>query len=118
MAEGDRLGALHMGEAGHDGGGMAFPPGPAARACSAFKPPLGAGAGVAQPKPEIRHHLVVARAGGVQPSRRRAGDFGQPRLDVQMDVFQRPLEGEFALRDLLADGVEALKDCVAHRPWK
>ena len=32
----------------------------------------------------------------MQPPRRRADDLGQPRLDIQMDVFQFALEDEFA----------------------
>ena len=71
---------------------------------------IGAFAGRAHPKPEIRHHLVVARARGVQPPRRRADDLGQPRFDVEMNVFQLALEDEFAVGDFLLDLLQTLED--------
>ncbi len=100
MAEGDRLGALHMGEAGHHGGKMEL----GLHQQGALQGPqafLGAAAGVADPQPEIGHHLIVARARRVQPPGGRAYDFRQPRLDIQMNVFQGAFEDEFALGDLL-----------------
>ena len=50
-------------------------------------------------EPEIGRHLVVARAGRMQPSRRLADQFRQAALHVHMDVFERALEIERALVD-------------------
>ena len=55
---------------------------------------IGAFAGLAHPQPEIGRHLVVARARGVQPPRGIADQLLQPRLDVEMDVFELAPEGE------------------------
>ena len=52
------------------------------------------------PQPEIGRDLIVARARGVQPAGGRADQFGQPALDVHMDVFERALELELAGADL------------------
>ena len=52
------------------------------------------------PEPEIGRHLIVARARGMQPPRRRADQLGEAALHVHMDVFQRPLEFELAALDL------------------
>ena len=41
----------------------------------------------AQPQPQISRHLIVPRARGVQPSRRRANELGQAGLDVHMDIL-------------------------------
>ena len=109
MAEGHRLGRLHMGEARHDGVDMLLGL-REQRALQRQQALIGAFAGGAHPKPEIRHHLVVARARGVQPPGRRADDLGQPRLDVQMNVFQFALEDEVAVGDFLFDLVQALED--------
>ncbi len=69
---------------------------------------IGAVAGGAHPEAEIGHHLVVARARGVQPSGGRADHFGQPRLDIEVNVFQLALEDEGAGGDLFFDRVQAL----------
>jgi hypothetical protein len=52
------------------------------------------------PEPEIGRDLIVARARGVQPSGRGADQFGQPRLDIHMNVLELPLELELARADL------------------
>ena len=52
--------------------------------------------GVAHPQPEIGRDLIVARARGVQPPRRRPDQVGEPALDIHMDVLERALEDEFA----------------------
>ena len=70
MAEGHRLRRLHMGEARHDGVDMLFGL-REQRALQRQQALVGALASAAHPKPEIGHHLVVARARGVQPPRRR-----------------------------------------------
>jgi hypothetical protein len=46
------------------------------------------------PEAEIERHLVVARACGVQPPGGRADQFGKPRLDVHVDVFELAREDE------------------------
>ena len=44
---------------------------------------------LANPQLEVRGHLVIARATGVQTSGRLANDLLEPGLDVHVDVFQR-----------------------------
>ena len=112
MAEGHRLGRLHMGEARHDGAGMLLGL-REQRPLQRQQALIGALAGGAHPEAEIGRHLVVARAGGVQPPGRRADQLGQPRLDVEMDVFQFALEDELALGDFLFDLLQALQDGLA-----
>ena len=55
---------------------------------------------VADPEPEIGRNLIVARARGMQPPRRRADQFAEPALDVHMNIFERTLELELAGFDL------------------
>ena len=112
MAEGHRLGHLHMGKARHDGLDMLFRLGEQ-RPLQCQQALIGALAGGADPKPEIRDHLVVARARGMQPSRRRADNLRQPRLDIQVNVFQFPLEDEVACGDFLFDLLQAFQDGLA-----
>jgi len=90
MAEGHRLRRLHMGEARHDGVDMFCRLG-MQRLLQRHQRFIGAPARRPHPQPEIRHHLVVARAGGVQPSRHRPDNLGQPRFDIQVNVFQLAL---------------------------
>jgi hypothetical protein len=59
--------------------------------------------GVPHPEAEVGRHLVVPRARGVEPPRGGADQLGEPRLDVEMDVFMLGAEGEAALLDLGAD---------------
>ena len=95
MAERHRLRRLQMGEARHHGGGVLerlF----GQRALIAGKRRIDAVDRVAHPEPEIGRDLIVARARGVQPPGRRPDQVGEPALDIHMDVFERPLEGEFA----------------------
>ena len=56
--------------------------------------------GVAHIEPEIGRHLVVARAGGVQPPGGIADQFLQPAFDIHVDVFERAREREFVCLDL------------------
>ena len=64
VAEGHRLGRLHVGEAGHDGVGVGF--GLVEQdALQRLQLPRRPVAGVPHPEPEIQGHLVVARAGRV-----------------------------------------------------
>ena len=107
MAEGDRLGRLQMGEAGHDRRGVGL-------SLAGQRPHqvidlLGEGIdGIAHIQPEIGRHLVVARARGMQPARRLADDFGQPRLDIHVDVFQRARKREVAAGDFRLNAVQTL----------
>ena len=48
---------------------------------------------VAHPELEIGRDLVVARAGGVQPPRRRADQLGEAVLDMHVDVLERRILG-------------------------
>ncbi len=112
MGEGHRLGHLHVGEARQNGVGVLFGLG-VKRPLQFLKPAFCALDGAAHPQAEVGHHLVVARARGVQPSGGGADQFGQPRLDVEMDVLQLALEDEFARRDLLFDRVQTGQDLLA-----
>ena len=55
---------------------------------------------VTDPEPEIGRDLIVARARGMQPPRRRADQLAEPALDIHMNVFERALELELAGFDL------------------
>ena len=99
MAESHRLRRLQMGEARHHRCGM-FERLLGERLLIGGEPGIDPIDRIAYPEPEIGRHLIVARARGVQPPGSRAGQFGKPALDIHMDVFERPLEGEFAGLDL------------------
>ena len=102
VAESDGLCRLHMGEARH-------------RHARAFERPLAQRQlqtgdlrnqrvdRVSHPKPEVERNLVVARARGVQPSRRRADDLGKPALDIHVNVFERAREGKGSRLDFAFD---------------
>jgi hypothetical protein len=65
---------------------------------------------------EHRHvggDLVVARAGGVQPTARRTDDLGQAALDDRMDVLVGVEQLELARLELRLDAVEAAEEDVA-----
>ncbi len=109
MAEGHRLRRLEMREARHDGGGVLF------RADEegldqALQRRGDAKTLVLDPEPEIDRHLVVARAGRVQPAGRRADQFGKTRFDIHVDVFQARREFELAVFDLFQNRVQAVSD--------
>ena len=98
MPEGDGLRGLQMGESRHHGrrmflgaAGQRMLEGGQRRICYVDR--------VADIEPEIGRHLIVAGARGVQPSRRGPNQFGEPALDIHMDVFERALEVERALAD-------------------
>ena len=93
VAEGHRLRRLEMGEARHyrrrvrlglveEGGDQAL------------QRLGGAGQLALRPEAEIDRHLVVARAGGVQPSGRRPDQLGKPRFHVHVDVLELGREDE------------------------
>ena len=64
----------------------------------------------ARPEAEIRHHLVIARARGVQPPGRLADQLLEPRLDVHVDVFEFAPEGKRTRPHLDGDRVEPALD--------
>jgi hypothetical protein len=99
MPPGHRLRGLQMGKARHN------PIGPSLGLLKERPHQPGQPLGrlialVADPQPEIHRHLVVPRPPGVQPLARLADPFGQPGLDVQMDVLQLGGKGELARLDL------------------
>ncbi len=98
MAERHRLRGLQMGKSRHHGRGM-FQRAGSQRMLEGGQRRIGLVDGVADIEPEIGRDLVVARACGVQPSRGRTDQFGEPALDVHMDVFERALELERPLAD-------------------
>ena len=99
VAEGNRLRHLQMGEAGHDGVGVAI--GLLDQGTLQFlQTLLQPVERVAHPQPEIGRHLVIARPRRVQPAAGRADQVGEPRLDVEMDVFELGRETELAALDL------------------
>ena len=110
VPEGHRLGRLQVGEAGHDRIGMGLGLVDQGR-LQVLQVGVQAVDGVAHPEAQVRRDLVVARARGVQPAGRRADQFGEPRLDIHVYVFQRRAEFEAAALDLLKDRVEPLPDC-------
>ena len=112
VAEGHRLGALEMGETGHDGAGMAFR-GVDQGGLEFLDLGVESIERVAHPELEVGHHLVVARARGVELATGLADQIGQARLDVHVDVLERRLKGESAALDLPEDLIQALEDGIA-----
>ena len=96
---------------------MASPGAPArAPAGRLISPPiarLGGGRALARVHREVGHHLVVARARGVQPPADRPGDLGQAALDRHVDVLVAGREREAALAQLLLDRVESREQRLA-----
>jgi len=64
---------------------------------------------------QIGHHLVVARARGVQLAPDRSDDLGEPPLDCHMDVFVVGLIRKRPLYQLALDLVQAGQQLVAVR---
>ena len=102
MAESDRLRRLQMGKARHDGFGMGLGL-VQQNAHQAMNLRAHMVERVAHIKPEIGGHLVIARARRMQPPRRRADKLAQPRLNIHMNIFQRPRKGECAVFNLCFD---------------
>ncbi len=99
VAEGDRLGALQMGETRHDRVVTGR------RLCrqgrqQAMQLAVQFVDGVTHPQAQVGGHLIVARARRVQPAGGLADQFLQPRLDVHVDVFQGARIGKLSLTDL------------------
>ncbi len=106
MGEIDRLRALQMGVAGH---------GPVQVLLRARQQDphqladrdLRGGRALARVHGEIGHHLVVARARGVQPPAHGPCDLGQAALDGHVDVLVPGRELEAVLAQLLLDRVKS-----------
>ncbi len=98
MAERHRLGGLQVGEARHDGGGMFQRP-LRQRLLEGGQRRIRLVDRVADIKPEIGRHLVVARARGMQPPSGGTDQFAEPALDIHVNVLERALEIERSLAD-------------------
>ena len=111
MPEGDRLRGLEMGEARHHRSGMLERLG-RERELERAKRAVDRADLVPDIEPEIRRHLVVARARGMQLAGHRPDQLGEPALDIQMNVLERAREFELAGLDLGHDLVEAAGDLL------
>ena len=88
MTKGHRLRHLQMGETGHHPISTGF----GLNEAGLQEPdecPVHRIALITHPQPEIHRHLIIARPGRVQPARRLANQFLQPRLDIHVNVLQR-----------------------------
>ena len=107
MTKGDRLRALHMGKAGHDGSRLRrghFHQRPLQRPQPAAKfVQL-----ITQVQPEVGGDLVVARARGVQFLAGVADQLDEFGLDIHMNIFAGLGPVETPLRDLRANGRKAV----------
>ena len=102
VAEGDGLGDLQMGIAGHHRRGVALgllDEGGLQR----LHVPLAAVDGGAQPEANVCRDLVVAGARRVQTPGIRPDDLGEARLDIHVDVFAVAPEREASALDLGED---------------
>ena len=111
MPEGDRLRGLEMGEARHHRSGMLERLG-RERELERAKRAFDRADLVPDIEPEIRRHLVVARARGVQLACHRPDQFGEPALDIQMNVLELAREFELAGLHLGHDLVEPAGDLL------
>ena len=109
MPERHRLSRLQMRVARHDGVGVFA--GRIYQACEDRRQlPIHRVDAVAQPQPHIGGDLIVARARRVQLLARFADEFGEPRLDVHVDVFERFAPDELAALDFAANARQAAHD--------
>ena len=114
VAEGHGLRGLQMGEARHHGRGFAqglF----GERALQIEQRSFQAVDEVADVKPEIGRDLIVSRARRMQAAGDGTDDFGEPRFDVHVNVFERPRENEGSGTDFLLDLREAFRDALRVR---
>ncbi len=106
MAEGDRLGALKMGETRHHGCRMRLGLGqkrPHQGGQLLVRPVMG----VADPETDIDRDLVVAAARRVKPGRRLPDDLPQSAFDIHVNVFERRRKGERPALDLAENPLKA-----------
>lgn len=102
MPERHRLRHLQMREAGHDGVRVLLRH-VDEREAQVLQQVADAIDLAAQPQADIGRDLIVARAARVQPFARIADQRGEPRLDVQVHVFEIQLPFELAALDLALD---------------
>ncbi len=105
MAEGNGLGHLQMGEARHDGGGMGFGLG-GKGSLQVLQLSVEMVDRVPDIETEIEGHLIVTRACGVEPPGGGADQLLQAGFDIEVDILQRPREGEGAGLDLGLNGCQ------------
>ena len=108
VAEGDRLGDLQMGESRHHRVDVLLGLGQQ-RIDKAFERPGQRPERRLHMQAEIQCNLVVARAGRVQAPGSGADQFGEPRLDVHVDVLALSREIEVTVFDLRPNGVETAR---------
>ncbi|GBF26110.1 hypothetical protein MnTg02_01147 [bacterium MnTg02] len=98
VTKGDRLSDLQMGEARHYRGGKAVG---LTRQCELKVVELAVNMidAVADIETEIRRHLIIPGAGGMKLAGNRSDKLGKPGLNIHMNIFERPVEAEFALLD-------------------
>ncbi len=107
MAEGDRLGLLHMGVGGdHRAGVLGGPPGECADESLDLVRPLGDRA--PQVQPQVQRYLVVAGAAGVQLARGVSDELSEPSLHRAVDVLVIFPVVELAGSCLALDAAQAL----------
>ena len=109
MAEGDGLGALQMGVAGHDGGSVL-------RRLFAQHPHqlhdvgLQSLAVIPQSQADIQRHLIVAAAAGVQPLARIPDTGGQGLLHKGVHVLGGGINSQRTAGQVVRDGSQAAED--------
>ena len=87
MTKGDRLGGLQMGEARHYRFGMGF--GLVEKGMQKLTQQcVGLLRRLLYPKPEVDRDLVIAGAGGVQPTSSGSDQFRQSCFDIHVNVFE------------------------------
>ena len=112
MAEGNGLGDLQMGKAGHDG--IRFPAGDIQQSGHDRRQQCADGVHfVPQVQPQVSRHLVVTGAAGVQFLADIADPLDQGGFDIHMHVFQFNLPLEFAGLDVFQDRLQPVHDQVA-----
>ena len=112
VTEGDGLGALQMGVAGHDGGGVL-------RSLFAQHPHqlhdvgLQSLAVIPQSQADIQRHLIVAAAAGVQPLARIPDTGGQGLLHESVHVLGGGVDGQRTAGQIVRDGSQPAEDIRA-----
>ncbi len=96
MAERHRLARLEVGIARHDGPDMLLGAGQQ-RLLQRVDPVEGNIDRAAHEKFEIGRHLVVARPRGVELASDRPDQFGQPLLDMHVDILKREILDQLAV---------------------
>src|SRR5262245_53125114 len=109
MAEGDRLGRLQMGEAGHHRRCIFF--GPIHKSAEKVgEVGLKLVEGVPHPEPEVGGYLIVARPGGMEAPGGFADDFLEARLHIHVNVLQGRLDRTLSFLALPLDLIQAVGD--------